>query len=52
MLLWQVFLLESCASVQKQNFKAYGISVTDTDPREKTLNLLLKKVENLKKLKT
>ena len=44
---------EFARSVQKQNFKAYGISVTDTDPREKTLNLLLKKVESLeKKLKT
>jgi serine O-acetyltransferase len=37
----------------KQNFKPYGVSVSDADPREKVLTLLLKKVENLeKKIKT
>ena len=49
-----MFLLESLrAQFKNKIFKAYGISVTDTDPREKTLNLLLKKVDSLeKKLKT
>ena len=40
---------EFARSAEKQNFKPYGVSVSDTDPREKTLNLLLKKVENLEK---
>jgi serine O-acetyltransferase len=40
---------EFARSSEKQNFKPYGVSVSDTDPREKTLNLLLKKVENLEK---
>jgi serine O-acetyltransferase len=40
---------EFARSPEKQNFKPYGVSVSDTDPREKTLNLLLKKVENLEK---
>jgi len=44
---------EFARSAEKQNFKPYGVSVSDTDPREKTLNLLLKKVEKLeKKIKT
>jgi len=40
---------EFARSAEKQIFKPYGVSVSDTDPREKTLNLLLKKVENLEK---
>ena len=37
----------------KQNFKPYGVSESDTDPREKVLTSLLKKVESLeKKIKT
>ena len=40
---------EFARSAEKQNFKPYGVSVSDTDPREKTLNLLLKNVENLEK---
>ena len=40
---------EFARSAEKQNFKPYGVSVSDTDPREKTLNLLLKKVEKLEK---
>ena len=40
---------EFARSTEKQIFKPYGVSVSDTDPREKTLNLLLKKVENLEK---
>lgn len=37
----------------KQNFKPYGVSESDTDPREKILTSLLKKVESLeKKIKT
>ena len=40
---------EFARSSEKQKFKPYGVSVSDTDPREKTLNLLLKKVENLEK---
>ena len=40
---------EFARSAEKQNFKPYGVSVSDTDPREKTLNSLLKKVENLEK---
>ena len=40
---------EFARSAEKQNFKPYGVSVSDTDPREKTLNVLLKKVENLEK---
>ena len=44
---------EFARSAEKQIFKPYGVSVSDTDPREKTLNLLLKKVEKLeKKIKT
>ncbi|MDC1067289.1 serine O-acetyltransferase [Alphaproteobacteria bacterium] len=44
---------EFARSAEKQNFKPYGVSVSDTDPREKTLNLLIKKVEKLeKKIKT
>ena len=40
-------------SSKKESFKAYGVSVDDTDPREKVLVHLLKKVENLeKKIKT
>ena len=40
-------------SKKKESFKAYGVSVDDTDPREKVLVHLLKKVENLeKKIKT
>ena len=40
-------------SNKKESFKAYGVSVDDTDPREKVLVHLLKKVENLeKKIKT
>ena len=35
---------EFARSAEKQNFKPYGVSVSDTDPREKTLNLLLKKL--------
>ena len=35
----------------RKTFKAYGISVNDTDPREKILVDLLK-VENLEKMKT
>ena len=39
--------------LEKETFKAYGISANDTDPREKILVELLKKVENLeKKMKT
>jgi len=49
MLQLQVCQQESLQGQQKQNFKPYGVSVSDTDPREKTLNLLLKKVENLEK---
>ena len=40
---------EFARSAEKQIFKPYGVSVSDTDPREKTLNSLLKKVENLEK---
>ena len=40
---------EFARSSEKQNVKPDGGSVSDTDPREKTLNLLLKKVENLEK---
>ena len=40
---------EFARSAEKQNFKPYGVSVSDTDPREKTLNLLLKNLENLEK---
>ena len=37
----------------KQNFKPYGVSDSDADPREKVLTSLLKKVESLeKKIKT
>ena len=37
----------------KQNFKPYGVSESDSDPREKVLTSLLKKVESLeKKIKT
>ena len=36
-------------SKKKESFKAYGVSVDDTDPREKVLVHLLKKVENLEK---
>ena len=32
---------------KKETFKPYGVSDNDTDPREKTLLSLLKKVENL-----
>ena len=34
-------------SRKKEAFKAYGISANDSDPREKTLIDLVKKVENL-----
>ena len=44
---------EFARSKKKETFKAYGISANDTDPREKILVDLLKKVENLeKKMKT
>ena len=44
---------EFVRSKKKESFKAYGVSVDDTDPREKVLVHLLKKVENLeKKIKT
>ena len=47
------FLEEFASSKKKVSFKAYGISANDTDPREKILVDLLKKVENLeKKIKT
>jgi len=38
---------EFARSKKKETFKAYGISENDTDPREKILVDLLKKVENL-----
>ena len=38
---------EFSRSPKEQKFKPYGVSETDFDPREKTLNLLLKKVESL-----
>ena len=40
---------EFARSAEKQNFKPYGVSVSNTDQKEKKLNLLLKKVENLEK---
>ena len=44
---------EFSRSKKKDNFKAYGISANDIDPREKILVSLLKKVEHLeKKMKT
>ena len=44
---------EFARSKKKETFKAYGISANDTDPREKILVNLMKKVENLeKKIKT
>jgi len=44
---------EFLRSKKKETFKAYGISANDSDPREKILVSLLKKVENLeKKIKT
>ena len=44
---------EFARSKKKETFKAYGISANDTDPREKILVDLLKKIENLeKKMKT
>ncbi len=38
---------EFAGSSKKEKFKAYGISASDTDPREKTLVTLLNKVEKL-----
>ena len=38
---------EFVISRKKESFKAYGISANDSDPREKTLIDLVKKVENL-----
>jgi serine O-acetyltransferase len=38
---------EFVRSRKKESFKAYGISANDSDPREKTLIDLVKKVENL-----
>ena len=38
---------EFVRSRKKESFKAYGISANDSDPREKTLKDLVKKVENL-----
>ncbi len=44
---------EFARSKKKESFKAYGISTNVSDPREKILVNLLKKVENLeKKIKT
>ena len=44
---------EFARSKQKETFKAYGISENDTDPREKILTNLVKKIEYLeKKVKT
>ena len=40
---------EFARSKKEETFKAYGISANDTDPREKILGDLLKKVENLEK---
>ena len=40
---------EFARSKKKESFKAYGISANDTDPREKILVNLIKKVENLEK---
>ena len=40
---------EFARSVQKQNFKAYGISVTDTDPREKNIKFTIKKSREFRK---
>jgi len=40
---------EFSRSKKKESFKAYGISTNDTDPREKILVNLIKKVENLEK---
>ena len=40
---------EFARSKKKESFKAYGISVNISDPREKILVNLLKKVENLEK---
>ena len=40
---------EFSRSKKKSSFKAYGISVNDSDPREKILVNLLKKVETLEK---
>ena len=44
---------EFARTKKKETFQAYGISANDSDPRERILVNLLKKVENLeKKLKT
>ena len=44
---------EFARSRKKESFKAYGISENASDPREKILINLIKKVENLeKKIKT
>ena len=40
---------EFSRSIKKKAFMAYGISAEDSDPREKTLIKLIKKVENLEK---
>ena len=36
-------------SKNKKQFKAYGISGNDSDPREKEISLLLKRIESLEK---
>ena len=41
---------EFTRSTKSDKFKPYAISDSDVDPREKTLNLLLKKVESLEKI--
>ena len=40
---------EFSRSIKKKAFMAYGISAEDSDPREKTLIKLIKKVDNLEK---
>ena len=40
---------EFAKSTKPEKFQAYAISKNDIDPREKTLNSLIKKVENLEK---